>query len=725
MLVDGRDAKMRESDNCARASDRGRQQHLRLARYDELSDALSLGVSDYYEPAIAVSGCFDEADIYLLESLLPPTHPTSYITWLESRPRQPTSSSLHHVSARGCCHTYVLDRHPSVPLHADNVYQNRKLRHLQGITIRNLTLTTTPPKSRGRTIDDEAIPSTLKSPTKALALRESRGLAHSRSSSNLTTSPEDGVRTPTRPGYGRGLRRRSTMEWTNASPLTRQKKLEDITAGRMADTFFSLHVDHQEDPVYISEVAEKAMNPNFKFFDLGPCGPAVTRLDKLTVRVWAKSETMQEWHYLMDYTVQLRSLQFIGRTLGAFRHPLPQNCILFHMTDGIYTSFTDLPVQERMRPEILAPPKENPDGKALNSSSYDALMRLSTLDDCIQDALTTRDRIADEIEGILAANKEDLSAVESVAETEDGLGTVEAAVTAEKRRVVAARRRRDELQANIEYRREKMQTGRDRQAEADTSLLEQRAKCAQNKSLIEKTIEDITGQRRRVCEDLLRIFPIEPVPGKALAFTIRGLLLPNSVFDDVKEDVASAALGYVAQVVNILSPYLSVILPYPISPHGSTSTIDDPLAVTQSGQNPQRTYPLYMKNVVRYRFEYGVFLLNKNIEILSNALGLRPVDIRHTLPNLKYLLYVATAGKGELPARKAGGIKGLLRQDGVLSRKGSMDSTATMSSVGTPTTELKKSLEIAGKGFEGAKANGVLAPAQTHAHTGSRLRPAA
>jgi hypothetical protein len=122
MLVDGRDAKMRTSDNCARASGRGRQQHLRLARYDELSDALSLGVSDYYEPATAVSGCFDEADIHLLESLLPPTHPTSYITWLESRPRQPTSSNLHHVSARGCCHTYVTDRHPPVPLLADNVY---------------------------------------------------------------------------------------------------------------------------------------------------------------------------------------------------------------------------------------------------------------------------------------------------------------------------------------------------------------------------------------------------------------------------------------------------------------------------------------------------------------------------------------------------------------------------------------------------------------------------
>ena len=39
--------------------------------------------------------------------------------------------------------------------------------------------------------------------------------------------------------------------------------------------------------------------------------------------------------------------------------------------------------------------------------------------------------------------------------------------------------------------------------------------------------------------------------------------------------------------------------------------------------------------------------------------GLRMVDQRHTLPNLKYLLYVLTAGKGELPVRKRGDVRGL------------------------------------------------------------------
>jgi FtsZ-interacting cell division protein YlmF len=598
-------------------------------------------------------------------------------------------------------------------------------------------MTLAPTRSRGKTIDDEGLPSALKSPTKTLALREAKSLAHSRSSSDLT-SIEDAddfdnamlrkPTTPTRPVRPtKGIRRRSTLEWTNASPLTRQQRLEDITAGRMADTFFTLHIDGQKEPVYISEVAEKAMNPNFKFFDLGPCGPGVTRLDKLTVKVWAKSETMKGWQFLIEYTVHFGSLQFIGKTLGNFRHPLPQNCVLFHMTDGIYTSFTDLPVHAITRQELFAPPKENPDGRVFTSSSYDALMRLSTLDDCIQDALLTRDRIADEIEDILETNKDAISTVKQVPETEESLKMVQVAVATEKRRVDAMRKRRDDLKASIQSRKEKMQSGREQEAHITSDLPTQKENRKEMEELTQTTEEAIAGQRRRICEDLLKIYPIDPLPGKSLAFTIRGLLLPNSHFDDANQEVTSAALGHVAQVVNMLSPYFSVILPYPITPHGSTSTIDDPLAMGHNNANNPRTYPLYMKGVVRYRFEYGVFLLNKNIEILSNTLGIRPLDIRQTLPNLKYLLYVATAGKGELPARKAGGIKGLLRQDGFSSRKGSMDSTATASSFGAPIVEGKNSTRDGGTlKIDQSKPNGTPVGSlkqKTSILPGSRLRP--
>ena len=70
----------------------------------------------------------------------------------------------------------------------------------------------------------------------------------------------------TRPG-GR-LRRRSTRgnPLGLENPMARQKRLEDVTAGRMADVFFSLHtvgggalIERSDNPIYISEVVSKSM----------------------------------------------------------------------------------------------------------------------------------------------------------------------------------------------------------------------------------------------------------------------------------------------------------------------------------------------------------------------------------------------------------------------------------------------------------------------------------
>ncbi|KAI7181251.1 hypothetical protein KC324_g8738, partial [Hortaea werneckii] len=177
----------------------------------------------------------------------------------------------------------------------------------------------------------------------------------------------------------------------------------------------------------------------------------------------------------------------------------------------------------------------------------------------------------------------------------------------------------------------------------------------------------------RICEDLHTIYPIKPIPGKSLAFTIRGLHLPNSEdLDATPPDKLAAALGHVAHAVHLLSIYLVQPLPYPLNPNSSTSTIEDPISLlkTSSSANQTstkddrialRTYPLHTKSVPRFRFEYAVFLLNKDLQILlENAFAVRVLDIRHTLPNLLYLFYVATAGEGELPARKAGGVRGLM-----------------------------------------------------------------
>lgn len=113
--------------------------------------------------------------------------------------------------------------------------QNRKLRHLRGISLRNLTFS----RPRGRTIDDVAL---NKSSAKLESLRLTQQIHHALSSEDL------------RPPAGR---RRST-NLSNGSPVTRQKRLEDTFDSKLADAFFSLHVEGEEEPIYISEVAERA-----------------------------------------------------------------------------------------------------------------------------------------------------------------------------------------------------------------------------------------------------------------------------------------------------------------------------------------------------------------------------------------------------------------------------------------------------------------------------------
>jgi hypothetical protein len=380
----------------------------------------------------------------------------------------------------------------------------------------------------------------------------------------------------------------------------------------------------------------------------------------MTLKLWAKTEGMDAYQYLVEMKVNLRSLQFIGKSMANFRQPLPQNCILFHMKDGIYTSFTDMPTADPPSMSLTAPQRPLANSQVLPTSSYDALMRLSNLDDCIQDALQTRAKLEAQINQILTDNEEAIQTVRSVAFQQERYKQVDDAVNTEKKRLAAATRKREELENRLQQRKDDMQKGREYMIEGDENITTESEVMEQIKQQLQQSGEDMQGQRRRICEDLLRIYPIEPIPNKSLAFTIRDLPLANSEFDEADAETCAAALGHVAQVVNMLQYYLYVPLPYPITPRGSTSLIEDPISMTTGS----RIYPLFMKGSIQFRFEYGVFCLNKDIEILSNHIGLRVVDLRQTLPNLKYLLYVATAGKGEVPTRKAGGIRGFLRGDG-------------------------------------------------------------
>ncbi|KAL8685750.1 MAG: hypothetical protein Q9218_007563 [Villophora microphyllina] len=559
---------------------------------------------------------------------------------------------------------------------------NRKLRHLEGITLRNLSLSQPSTTKQSKTTDDESLPSTLKTPTKLLALREKK-LEYSRSSSDLHRTPKserqsvdndglgvlDNGSKSSRPQIG-NRRRRSTLNWANAPPQVRQKKLEDVAGARLADTWFSLHCEGIPEPIYVSEVVEKAMNFNFRFFDLSTYGPWVTRRDQLTIKFWAQTEDTKHYHLVLELQVHLRSLQFIGKSLESFYHPLPQNCVLLHLSDGIYTSFTDLPLDEPVLVTTAGPKNGQ---SAQPTSTFDELMRLSNLDNCIQDAIATREKLTAQINSLLEKQKEDRQLIQAAAQAQDSLTTTKRAVSTAQKQVKSAQARRSELRASLQARRDAIRVGAEAQEKSQLQLGSARNGYTEKKQSHHETQSDVKGQIRRIGEDLFQIYPVEPIPKKPLAFTIRDLPLPNATSPSSDPATTAAALGCVAHATHLLSLYTSASLPYPITANGSSSTVYDPISTPLQSEG-SRTFPLYPKGAAAYRFEYGVFLLNTDIELLMSKQGIRIVDLRHTLPNLKYLLTVLTSGKGEFPGRKGGksGLDAPL-QDEQLKRRPRMD----------------------------------------------------
>jgi hypothetical protein len=456
-------------------------------------------------------------------------------------------------------------------------------------------------------------------------------------------------------------------------------------------------------------------NFNFRFFDISQADPSVTRSPELGIKVWAKRH--QDWILLLDETINLSRLNFIG-TLRDQHYP--PNCLVFHLVDGIYA--LEIP------PKVAEPKKQS---TALPTSSYNALMKLSNLDASIQDALVTRNTITTQINEILQRTPPNV-----VPQAQEKAKLGNSYVSIQQRAVKNATSRRDQLKLSIAARRKAIAEGRTMQENVAEDVEHASTKLPASRASIDTTHDNIRGQRRRICEELGQIFPITPVPsGAPLTFQICGISLPNTDYDpaltSAMEESLAAGLGHVAQLTNILQYYLSAPLPYPITPFGSKSSIRDDISQIP---NVQRSFPLFLRGgaTAQYRFDYAWFLLNKDIEALCASAGLKVVDIRHTLPNLKYLLYVCSAGTDELPERKRGGVRGLWAgkwkgkvgtsgagiDDGASSTGGSRRGSGESELTGKQRDELKKVIgaNANGNGEAGQTAPGAAArgPGSSH-----------
>ncbi|MCJ1384413.1 hypothetical protein MMC17_007529 [Xylographa soralifera] len=563
--------------------------------------------------------------------------------------------------------------------------RNRKIRHLKGISLRNVTFDDPFSSSRTETIDDDALSTTYVTPQKLTALREDAGrLEHSRSSGDLKTisgkagdSVTPGVNMVRTDGSAASrpsaatIRRRSTYNWGSTTPDIRQKKLEDVIVEKLPDIFVAIYPVGSNNAIYISETIKKSMNPDFGFVDMSTQEPWLTRLDEVVINVFAKTDNMSCYGHLVQTNVRLSSLQWLGKSLTEFRNPLPPNCIIWHFTDGIYALFTHhLPITKQIFPTSSAVPLSRPftpstpgTPRTEGTSSFDSLMRLKNLDDCIQDSDSTRQGIIDKINRLLHDSSPSRSPVAALTARQEILGSTETSKSIVQRELDAKQRKKADIHAENIKRLTLMAKGRAAQDEA--------LKCDPEDSLPEAKEDlqliqnDLRGQVRRIAEELSSLFPVEPIDGKPLNFTIRGVYLPNA--DELSpaamqrssttESEVAYSLDLVCYVVEELAFALEYRLPYPVVQFSSHTLICDD--ITRKPFNGKRQFPLYQTGTTFAEFEYGVYLLNSDISGLMQTQKIKMVNPKTTLANLKYLLAVLGSGQGEIPQRKAGRNKAL------------------------------------------------------------------
>uniref|UniRef100_L7M2F0 Putative p63 n=1 Tax=Rhipicephalus pulchellus TaxID=72859 RepID=L7M2F0_RHIPC len=168
--------------------------------------------------------------------------------------------------------------------------------------------------------------------------------------------------------------------------------------------------------------------------------------------------------------------------------------------------------------------------------------------------------------------------------------------------------------------------------EKRNTLVERRRHYFEVRENLLKTSSRLLFRQKELITELAFIYPIVSFP-EAKGYTICLVHLPNSEdFNDREDQMVSVALGYVTHTLLMMSHFLDMPLRYPLIHCGSMSSVRDNLI--EHFTDKEREFPLYMKGKDRMTFNYGVYLLNRNIAQLRCYCNIVTKDLRTTLHNL-------------------------------------------------------------------------------------------
>ncbi|KAL0994379.1 hypothetical protein UPYG_G00121460 [Umbra pygmaea] len=401
----------------------------------------------------------------------------------------------------------------------------------------------------------------------------------------------------------------------------------------LLDTHFTLHLcleDRISRDFYKSEVIRDSLNPTWRSLDFGMLPDLLdTSVSCFVVRIWGGRK--DQFTLLIEWKVNLDGLRYTGQQIRS-RNP---NEIIFGLNDGYYAAdFDHKDHSERKKNSLLQVDQSS----VRNSYSVFSLLRLHTAQRAIKQTQVTVQKLGKEIEEKLRTTA---ACTERKKERECmhlRLGTLRGELERQRRALGRETDLRQKERAQLQKKEDSFSTKHQSLELERESLTEHQKECTAKRELFLKSNAQLTFRCRQLLSELSYIYPIDMVSTAAnqLDYVICGVKLPNSEDFQAKDDAnVAVALGYTAHLVLMISCFLQIPLRYPVIHKGSRSSIKD--TITDKLSEKEREFPLCPRGE-RFQFEYGVYLINKNIAQLRYQHGLSTPDLRQTLPNLKNFL---------------------------------------------------------------------------------------